>query len=275
DARLQQRLGYADTLLEGRMLCGLGLPFAGGAAIAGGRVVAVGDRHAVRALAGPGTRRVELGDRVAVPAFNDAHQHLLPLGLGMAQVNLRAEEVRTLDELLARVRAAAEAAPRGGWVLARGYDHNELDVARHPTADELSAAAPDNPVLVRRTCGHMVVANEAAMALAEVGHNTPDPEGGVIERQAGRLTGLLQERAMDLVFGAVPAPSDAQLVDAIERAGRHMVQLGFTAVMDMNVGAAAGMREIAAYRAAHASGRLPLRAWLCLAGNPEGIAEEA
>ena len=189
---------YAETLIEGRIWCGLHDGWAEAAAIHGNRIVAVGTRAAVRALAGPSTRRIDLGGRVAIPAFNDAHQHLLPLGLGMLHVNVRPEHVRTLDDLLARIAAAARAAPKGAWVLARGYDHNELDVRRHPTAEELNAAAPGNPVLVRRTCGHMAVANQAAMTLAEVGHNTPDPEGGVIERRNGRLTGLFQERAMRL-----------------------------------------------------------------------------
>ena len=266
---------YADTIITGRIWCGLHDGWAEALAAHGDRIVAVGGHRAVAALAGAGTRRLDLGGRVAVPAFNDAHQHLLPLGLGMRHVNLRAEQVRTLDELLRRVADAARAAPKGAWVLGRGYDHNELDVRRHPTAEELSRAAPDNPVLVRRTCGHMVVANAAAMAAAEVGHNTPDPEGGVIERRAGALTGLFQERAMRLLMDKVPEPDDAELVDAIERAGTHMLSLGCAAVMDANVGMAAGMREVTAYRAARVAGRLPVRTWVCLAGNPEGIAGAA
>ncbi len=267
---------YAETLISGgRIFRGLHEGFADAVAIAGGRVIACGDRAAVEALAGPGTRRIDLAGRVAIPAFNDAHQHLLPLGLGMAHVNLRAEEVRTLDDLLSRIRDAARTAPRGAWVLGRGYDHGELDVGRHPTAEELTAAAPDNPVFIVRTCGHMGVANQAALSLAEVGHNTPDPDGGSIERRAGRLTGLFQESAMRLIRARIPEPSDAQLRVAIERAGRHMLELGFTSVMDANVGMAAGMREIEAYRAVHAEGTLPVRTWICLAGNPEGIADAA
>ena len=73
----------------------------------------------------------------------------------------------------------------------------------------------------------------------------------------------------------MPEPSDAALVDAIERAGKHMNSLGFTAVMDANVGALAGMREIAAYHTARDAGRLPVRAWICQAGNPEGVADAA
>jgi predicted amidohydrolase YtcJ len=268
-------MGYAETVIEGgRIFRGLHDGFAEAVAIHRGVVVASGARDAVRQLAGPGTRFIDLAGRVAVPAFNDSHQHLLPLGLTMGQVNLRAEQVTTLDELLGRIRAAAAKAPKGAWVLGRGYDHAALDVGRHPTAEELQAAAPDNPVFIVRTCGHIAVASTAALALAEVGHNTPDPQGGAIVRAAGKLTGELQESAMRLVRSHLPKPSDAALVDAIELAGKHMLSEGFTAVMDANVGMAGGIREIDAYRAALADHRLPVRTWVCLAGNPEGIADE-
>jgi predicted amidohydrolase YtcJ len=170
-------LSYADTLLHGgRIFRGLREGFAEALAISNGRIVGAGSLAAVADMAGTRTRRIDLGGRVAIPGLNDAHQHMLMMGLGMMQVNLRAEEVDTLDELLRRIREAANSTPKGAWVLGRGYDQGALDVGRHPTADELSAAAPDNPVYIVRTCGHVGVANRAALAMAEVGHNTPDPE---------------------------------------------------------------------------------------------------
>ena len=265
----------ADLLLEGRVFRGLAGGFAEAVAVRDGRVVAVGTRAEVDAAVGPGTRRIALGGRVAIPAFNEAHMHLLPYGLGLAQVNLRAEEVQSLDEVLGRIRAAARTAPKGAWVLGRGYDHSALDVGRHPTAAELDAAAPDNPVWIVRTCGHMAVANSAALRMAGVGHNTPDPEGGVIERRGGALTGLVQERAMRLVSASIPKPDEARMVDAIEAACRNLAAMGFASATDMNVGMTAGMAEVAAYEAAKRDGRLPLRMWQVLAGNPEGIAEAA
>ncbi len=244
-------------------------------AVAGGKVVAAGPRKDVEALAGPGTRRVDLAGRCAIPAFNEAHMHLLPFGLGLAQVNLRAEEVTTLAEALARLRRAAGATARGQWVIGRGYDHAALDIGRHPTRAELDAALPHHPVVVARTCGHMLVANSAALALAGIGHNTPDPEGGVIERRGGELTGLIQERAMRLIRDAVPAPDEARMVDAIEAAGHHLAALGFASATDMNVGMTAGFSEVAAFGRAARDRRCPQRMWLVLAGNPEGIAGEA
>ncbi|HWL83721.1 MAG TPA: amidohydrolase [Roseomonas sp.] len=266
----------ADLLITGgRIFRGLQGGFAEALAVKDGRVAAVGTLDEVSAQAGAGTRRIDLGGRVAMPALNEAHMHLLPYGLGLAQVNLRAEEVRSLDEVLKRISAAARNTPKGQWILGRGYDHGELDIRRHPLAEELDRAAPDHPVFIVRTCGHVGVANTAAMKLAGVGHNTPDPEGGAIERKNGRLTGLFQERAMRLVRDKVPAPSEAQMVDAIEAAGRNLAALGFASASDMNVGMSAGMAEIGAYRRAEAEGRLLQRMWQVLAGNPEGIATQA
>ncbi|WP_439552740.1 amidohydrolase [Falsiroseomonas sp.] len=263
------------VIAGGRVFRGLETGFAEALALRGDRVLAVGSLAEVMAAAGPDARRIDLAGRVAIPAFNEAHMHLLPYGLALAGVNLRAEQVRTLDEALKRIGDAAKAAPKGAWVLGRGYDHAELDIGRHPTAAELDAVSPDNPVFIVRTCGHMGVANTAAMRAAGVGHNTPDPEGGVIERKRGGLTGLFQERAMRLVRDVIPPPDAESLVAAIERAGNHLASFGFASATDMNVGMTAGMAEVEAFHIAVAAGRSPLRMWNVLAGNPEGIAAEA
>ena len=268
-------MSYADILITGgRVWRGLREGFAEALAIHGGRVVAAGSRAAVEALAGTSTKRIDLGGRLAVPAFNDSHQHLLPMGLGMGQVNLRAPEVSSMDLLLGRIRAAARSTAPGGWIVGRGWDDTELRENRFPTADELEAAAPGHPVLAVRTCGHAAVASRTALALAGIDDSTPDPAGGLIERREGRANGVLHESAIRLVRAHIAKPGDAQLVDAIERAGRHMLSQGFTAVMDANVGMVAGIREVDAYHAARDGGRLPVRVWGCLAGNPDGVADE-
>ncbi|WP_439576339.1 amidohydrolase [Elioraea sp.] len=268
-------LGVDLVVSGGRIWCGRDAGFVEALAVAGDCIVAAGARDRIEPLAGVDTQRIDLAGRLAIPAFNEAHMHLLPYGLGLSQVNLRAEEVRTLDEVLRRVGAAAKAAPKGTWVLGRGYDHGALDVGRHPTAAELDRVAPDNPVAIRRTCGHMMVANAAAMRLAGVGHNTPNPEGGVIERKGGALTGLFQERAMRLILDHVPLPDQARMVEGIRAACDDLASRGFASATDMNVGMIAGMAEIPAYRRALSEGALSVRMWQVLAGNPEGIAQTA
>jgi predicted amidohydrolase YtcJ len=244
-------------------------------AVTGGKVMAVSSTAEIEELAGPRTRRVALDGRLAIPAFHEAHMHLLPFGLGLSMVNLRAEEVRTLEEARRRLREAAQATPKGQWVMGWGYDHGALDIGRHPTVTELDAAVPDHPLLIMRTCGHMGVANSAALRAAGIGHNTPDPEGGVIERRGGALTGLIQERALSLIKAAMPEPDEARMVNAIEAAGRRLASLGFASATDMNVGMSGGLAEIAAFERAAREGRCLQRMWLVLAGNPEGIADAA
>ncbi len=264
----------AEVIFEGgRIFRGLQNGFARALAIGDGRVLAVDDD--ALAMAGPDTRHIDLAGRCAIPAFNEAHMHLLAFGLGLTQVNLRAEQVTTLAEVQARLRDAAAQASPGEWVMGRGYDHAALDINRHPSVAELDAAAPRNPVFITRTCGHMGVANSAALRAAGISHNTPDPDGGVIERREGALTGLIQERALSLIKAAMPNPAPSRLLDAIDAAGRHLATLGFASATDMNLGMNAGMAEIDAYRAAEAEGRLQQRMWLVLAANPDGIERAA
>lgn len=270
-------MGTADFIITGgKIFCGLRQGFAEAVAIAGERIVATGAAADIAGLRGPATRIIDLAGRAAVPGLNDAHIHLLPFGLGMADVNLRAEAgVYSVAEILRRVGAEARRRKPGEWVQGRGYDHNELAERRHPTVEELDRVAPDNPVYIKRTCGHVAVINSAAMRAAGIGHNTPDPDGGLIERHDNKLTGLIAERALRLIVDVLPKPSRAELGAAIERAGHHMLGLGFTSVMDAAVGMVAGMAEIEAYEEAARTGALPVRTWVCLYGNHDGIAEAA
>ena len=269
-------LPKADLILRnGRIWCGLEEGFVEAIAIWRGRVLATGSGVDIEPLAGASTRQVDLRGRLAIPAFNDNHMHLLPLGMSMVEVDVRASEVRTMEGLLGRIRARVQKAPPGEWVVGRGYDHFELDLKRHPLREEIDQIAPENPVYIKRTCGHVGVANSRALEAAGIREDSPDPEGGAFERQNGRLTGLLMERAQYLVAKAQPKPTVEALIDGIERAGKHCASQGIASVMDANVGARAGMNEILAYDTAKRTGRLPVRTYMCLAGGPTGVVEPA
>lgn len=266
----------ADTVLtNGRVFRGLREGFAEAVALWSGRVLATGTASDMEPLIGPGTRVIDLHGRLATPGLYDAHMHLLPYGLGMADVDVRPAAARTLERLLAKIAERARATPPGGWVFARGYDQFELDVKRHPVREELDAVAPDNPVYLVRACGHVAVANSMALELAGIDERTPVPQGGAIEQRDGRLTGLMAETGRERLRAVLPDPTDADLVGAIERAGRACLAYGITSVMDAAVGMRAGYREIAAYRTAQRQRRLPVRVNQCLLGGPGGILEQA
>ena len=260
----------ADIILRnGPIWCGRKEGVAEALAIWQGRVLAVGKDVEMAALAGPKTRIVDLDGRLAMPGLNDAHLHLISLGMVMDWVDAKPTTVPTLDGLLDAIRQrAAESAP-GQWILARGYDQTKLDVGRHPHRDELDRAAPDNPVFLIRTCGHVQICNSLALKRAGIDERSEVPAGGVIERQDGRLTGLLAEDAAAPVWAAIPTPDEESVVNAIERAGKHLLSLGITSCMDAAVGQRAGFGEIAAYHRAKRDGRLPVRTWLTLLGSSD------
>ncbi len=260
----------ADVILRnGPIWCGREEGRVEALAIWQDRVLAAGWDQDIAALAGSRTRIIDLAGRLATPGLNDSHLHLISYGLMMDWVDARPAAAPTLTALLEAIRRRVARERPGEWILARGYDQTRLDVGRHPDRRELDAAAPDNPVMLVRTCGHISVCNSRALQLAGIDETSPVPPGGRIEQRDGRLTGLLAENARGPVWAVIAEPEEPEIVDAIERAGRHLLSLGITSCMDAAVGQLAGFREVAAYHRARREGRLPVRTWLTLQGVPE------
>lgn len=256
-------------LTNGKIWCGMTDGFAGALAIAGDRVLATGSAEDMAALAGPDTQVIDLGGRLATPGLYDVHTHLSLFGLGLKHLDLNPGRVQTIGSLLDIVAEAAKTRKPGEWIIGRGYDHAKLAEYRHPTRRELDAVAPDNPVYISRACGHVGVANTVALTMAGIEHNTPDPDGGAIQRANGELTGLLAENARRPVLDLQPEPGLADYVDAIEAGGRLMLAYGITSTMDAAVGMSHGWTEFLAYQAAKDSGRLPVRVSMCLIGDKD------
>lgn len=220
------------------------------------------------ALKGPGTEVIDLQGRFASPGLIDNHLHLIATGLTMGMVDVTPDIVPTLDSMVEAIATRAARTPKGDWVLARGYDQVKLDTGVHPTREDLDRAAPDHPVLVTRACGHVAIANSKALELAGVSESTPTPDGGVIGMTGNRLNGLLAENAIGLIRAAIPEVPEERLVEAIEMGGRLLLSFGITSTMDAAVGHISGLPEIRAYELAKLSGRLPVRVWLTLLGDP-------
>ncbi|GBD17893.1 N-substituted formamide deformylase [bacterium HR27] len=227
-----------------------------------GRILAVGDEQTVLQDASPVTRVLDLAGATVLPAFDDAHCHPIGFGLSLEWVDVSPDVAPTLETLLARLAEATRETPPDRWLLARGYDDSRLDVRRHPTRWELDTVTGDRPTIVIRTCGHMLVANSAALARAGITRQTPDPEGGRIVRDAtGEPTGLLQERAQELVRQLIPEPTVADLERALRRAGERFLALGITSVTEAGI---SRPEELQAYQNLHQRGALPVRARVML-----------
>ena len=233
-----------------------------------GKILATGSDAEILALKGPNTQTLDLQGRFASPGLIDNHLHLISTGLVMGMVDVTPDAVPTLGAMVDAISTRAARTAKGEWVLARGYDQVKLDTGVHPTREDLDRAAPDHPVLVTRACGHIAIANSIALELAGVSESTPTPDGGVIGMDGNRLNGFLAENAIGLVRSAIPEIPEEQLVDAIEQGGKLLLSFGITSTMDAAVGQVAGLNEIRAYELAKLAGRLPVRVWLTLLGDP-------
>lgn len=210
-----------------------GQPQAEAVAVRAGRIAAVGKTDEIRRWAGPATQVIDLGGKLVVPGFNDAHVHFCSGGSSMASVQLR--DAGSQDEFRDRIGAFAAKQRAGRWITGGEWDHENWKPAETPTRQLIDAVTPDNPVMVNRLDGHMALVNSRALALAGIDRTTPDPAGGTIVRDAaGDPTGILKDAAMGLVARKIPAPTEGELAEAVRAAMRYAAENGVTSVQDMS-----------------------------------------
>jgi predicted amidohydrolase YtcJ len=194
-----------------------------------GRVLAVGDASLADEYRAP--RTVELAGRLVVPGFNDTHTHIS----GSARRHIDLAGTRSIADIQALVRAKAAEMGDGEWITGYGWSEDELVDQRRPLRDDLDEAAPRNPVLLTRAGGHSAVASSLALELAGVDERTPQPEGGVIERdESGRLNGVIRER-QGIVGRLVPEATPEELRDSHVQVLRDQLALGITSVVQAGV----------------------------------------
>ncbi|MDR7416505.1 MAG: amidohydrolase [Armatimonadota bacterium] len=233
-----------------------------------GRIVALGTDAEVRSRF-PEFPEVDLGGLVVLPAFTDAHLHLVALGLSRRQVDL--EGARSLREAVLRVAEAVRRTTPGTWILGRGWEPSRWPEGEVPSREDLDAVAPESPVVLWSRDGHLLWCNSQALARSGVGPGTPDPPGGVIERVGGTPTGVLREAATALVARAVPPPPESEVESAVLEAVRHLHRHGITGVHHM-AGPGEDRSVLAVLQRLHQTGSLRLRV---VAAIPAQRLEEA
>ena len=246
-------------------------PEAEALAIAGDRILAVGTSEEIRKLVAPSTRVIDLKGRLAIPGLIDGHGHFMELGEVKRQLDLTT--ARTWDDIVGMVAAAARSAPRGAWIRGYGWHQAKWDrppapmVEGNPVHASLSAASPNNPVLLEHASGHAVFVNARALQLAGITRATANPAGGEIVRDArGEATGLLRESAQHLPDAArlradsarPPAQREADARRAVELAGADALSKGITSFHD----AGSSFATIDLFRRVADEGKLPVRLYV-------------
>jgi predicted amidohydrolase YtcJ len=250
----------ADLVINGARIYTLDAraPLASALAVKGGRIVYVGADAS--AYVGSSTRCIEAHGATLVPGLIDSHAHMQSLGDELETFDLR--NVNSVAEAAAVVKQEAARRRPGEWIRGRGWDQTNWG-GRFPTAEDLAAAAPANPVYLTRVDGHAAWVNPKALAIAGITARTPDPPGGRILRTAtGGPAGVLIDQAQALVERRIPPASPAEIRRRIARAARECARVGLTTVHDAGIGAG----ELDAYRDLIAHGELPIRIYAMIGG---------
>lgn len=241
----------------------------GAVAIAGGRILAVGDSADIAHYLGSKTEVIRAGGGLVMPGFADGHTHFIGGGIQLALEDLRTSA--SPQAFIRRIAAYAKTLEPGQWITGGDWDHERWNGSPLPRREWIDSVTSNNPVFVNRLDGHMALANSLALKAAGITTATPDIPGGVIVRdpRTGEPTGILKDRAQDPVDRVIPDPSPEQRDSALVRALRHAASLGVTAIAHMS----ASYEDLASYRRLQAAGRLttrvavylPIETWRMLA----------
>ena len=193
---------------------------------------------------------VDLEGKTLMPGFIDSHTHIR----GRPQRYIELGDVGSIAEIQNLIRAKAEELGGGEWITGYGWSEDELIEDRRPMRQDLDEAAPDKPVTLTRAGGHSAVVNTLALTLADITNTTPDPEGGVIERdQNGTATGIIRER-QNIVGRLVPDSTYDELIASLEVNLHALLSKGITSITD----ASKAPREYAMWEQLYATATLPL-----------------
>ncbi|MBV8051372.1 MAG: amidohydrolase [Acidobacteriaceae bacterium] len=229
-------------------------------AVSAGRIIALGPPETLQGFADSSTRKLTFKG-VALPGFADAHIHVEGVGEELEQLNLRG---LSKQEILNKVSEAARSSPSGSWITGGGWDQGFWHPAGFPTAKELDSVSGDHPVALSRIDGHSTWVNSRILLLAKITRSTPDPEGGRILRDTGgEPTGMLIDKAQNLLRAVTPKPSHVDQERRIRVALRQFSKWGLTSVHDAGV----GLETISIYKDLLQRGELPVRVYVMAAGE--------
>ena len=203
-----------------------------------GRIAVIGTTQQVLQTKMQKDEVIDLKGKTVFPGFIDAHNHMIYYGTELLGINCRDESIRSIDDIVIKIAAKVASSPPGHWLRGYGYDDALLEEGRQPRCEDLDPVSPENPVVLYRTCGHMLVANSKALEICGVTKNTANPPGGKIDRDpaTGQPTGLMQETAQELIKNSMDPFLIEELVEAVEMAANQYLSEGITSVQEAGVG---------------------------------------
>jgi predicted amidohydrolase YtcJ len=235
------------------------------------KIVAVGSNAEIEKLAGPQTKRIDLQGRTVIPGLIDTHTHALNWARSVIrdELDLSYPKVSKMDDVTKAIVGRAAKIKPGEWILGTSWDDAKLAERRYIMRHDLDAVSASNPVYLLHVSGHLAAVNTAALKLAGITAQTPDPQGGVIEKDAqGQPTGILKDTAMGLVDHVLPVQTREDSIKAVAYLSQAAAQVGLTTVHDI----ALFPEDFSVYQEAYRRGLLKIRVHMApLVSRPQDV----
>ncbi|WBW98714.1 amidohydrolase [Oceanirhabdus sp. W0125-5] len=203
---------------------------------------------------------IDLGGKTVLPGFNDAHLHFLSYAVTKNSVDLT--KVTSIDNLIITVKEFIKERkiPDGEWIVSRGWNENFWDKPTLPSRYDLDKISEKHPIYFSRACGHIGVTNSLALKLLNIDRNTPDPEGGIIDRKDGEPTGILRENALNAALEYLQPMSKDKIKTLLNSAFIDALSVGITSMSTEDIWQSGSIENtIEAYEELNKEGLLPIR----------------
>lgn len=281
---------FADLILKNGNIHTVdsNLPLAESIAVKNGLIWKVGSDAEIEQFSGENTKKIDLNGQFMMPGFIEGHGHFSGLGKSLLQLNFL--KSRSWEDVVAKVAEAAKNAKPGEWIEGRGWHQEKWDstpignVHGYPFHNALSAASPNNPVLLRHASGHGLFANQKAMEIAGISIETKSAVGGEIVRDnSGNAIGMFEENAMEVILEPykefLEQRTDEELkalwLKGVELAQKECLKKGITSFQDAGTspgyGTLTSYEELAEYERLAKAGKLDLRMWTMLRHGSEDL----
>jgi predicted amidohydrolase YtcJ len=235
-----EKLFYGGSILT---MEGMQPKYAEALLVKDGKILFVGSKQQAERLADTQVQYINLNNKTLLPSFIDAHSHVNMVGFHQMVANLypmpdgSVSDINSLVNVMNtwKTQNPTVIKTMGGWILGNGYDDAQLSEQRHPTATDLDRVSKDQPVMILHQSGHLASVNHKALELLNFNQNTPNPEGGVIRREANSNipNGVLEESALFTAIGSIFKDVPPQVMFQIAQKGIDAyVKNGFTTVQE-------------------------------------------
>lgn len=197
-------------------------------AIRGQFLIYVGDLAEVERFIGTNTNVIDAKGLTILPGIIEGHMHLPMLGENLLKIDAY---WKPKQAILDAVESRANELGPGEWIVGFGWNNEVWEDKNHPDKTELDAVAPNNPVVLTRTDGHMIWVNSKVLEMSGINRDSEDPQGGEILRDSdGNPTGCLTDTAMEPVTKLIPQPDKSSKKEALLKGQAHLLSLGITSL---------------------------------------------